>query len=42
MRTEEEGNFEGREEVQSRKKWEREKEKQGLGQWKIITIDVLF
>jgi hypothetical protein len=42
MRNKEERKFEERKELQRRKKWERRKENQGLRQWKIIKIDLLF
>jgi hypothetical protein len=42
MRNKEETIFEERKETQRRKTWERGKEKQGLRQWKIIKIDMLF
>jgi hypothetical protein len=42
MRNEEERKSEERKKLQRTKKWERGKEKQGLRQWKIIKIDLLF
>jgi len=42
MKNKEERKFEDRKELQRRGKWERGKENQGLRQWKIIKIDLLF
>lgn len=42
MKNKEEREFEERKELQRRGKWKRGKENQGLRQWKIIKIDLLF